>query len=517
MLLHEILTKSCEIFPNKVAVETKTEQATYEEIEGNSNRLAECLMDMQIEPFSNIAILLPKSIEALVGFFGCLKAQCCYIPMDTSAPQDRLAYIMKEGRVTCIITDEQHKEQALEIGATGVAILLLRKLKSEDGWGCETEVITCKKEVGSYMKVDSIHTTEDSSDRRDTPAYILYTSGSTGKPKGVTITHQNAFCFIQWAKEYFQVTSQDVLSSHAPFYFDLSVFDIYVSFLAGARLCLLPPALSAFPGSLMKYIKEHHITVWYSVPSTLVSMLEFKKSMENPFPELRCVIYAGEAFSVKYLKEWMDWLKEAEFYNLYGPTETNVITYYHVKEINGDKDIPIGRACPYARIYVVKEDGQQALIGERGELVVQSDSLMAGYYGRKDWTEKVITPMNGNGIDQGLYYHTGDLVEVVDEGCYQFICRLDHMVKLNGFRVELEEVEAVIGKHPKVEQCMVRVLAEETGKEHLQLLVQGDAGASELIVFAKRFLPEYMVPYDVRFVKQFAYTKRGKIDRNAKL
>lgn len=509
MLLHEILNQTCERVPENIAIESKNGWISYQQLGDSSDFLSNKLKELGLQSGDNIAVLLPKSILAVVSFFSCLKSGGCYIPLDTSAPKERLSYIIESGQARFVLTDNRHFEQALAMISDKMTVILLEESYEFGQWDVELKEVRTGQR---FQKEDAV-CEEQSSIDEDSPAYLLYTSGSTGKPKGVTISHRNAFCFVHWAYEYFQVTSDDILSSHAPFYFDLSVFDIYVTIMAGAKLCLLPTALSAFPASLVKYIKEHQITIWYSVPSILVKMLQYGSLAETSLDSLRCIIYAGEAFPIKYLKECIELISKASFYNLYGPTETNVITYYHVKSLNGQEAVPIGSACPYCKIYIVKEDGTQAKVGERGELVVQSESLMKGYYRRDDLTKQVIGKLTLDGISYDRCYHTGDMVEVVEDGTYRFLCRIDHMVKLGGFRVELEEIEAVLCHHPKIAACMARVESEPS--EHLQVIVQGEVSAEEVIQYAKQYLPEYMVPYEVHFTERFHYTERGKIDRHA--
>lgn len=512
MLLHEIITEAKNRYPDCIAVESNAGNITYENLDRISTCLAIHLLKVGVHKYDRVAVLLNKSIEAIIVFLGVLKSGACYVPLDVSAPRERISYILNDAQAKCIVTDFKHLQQAKAVKNKEIDIVVLDDSSNETENNDEDytfyyrDIVVNEKEVTEFLF--NIKT------EGEDLAYILYTSGSTGQPKGVAISHKNSVCFINWAYDYFGISPQDVLSSHAPFYFDLSVFDIYVSIKAGAKLCLLPPAVSSFPVSLASYIADKGITVWYSVPSVLVQLLNYGNLSNLNLSRLHTIIYAGEAFPVARLNELMKTLPKADFFNLYGPTETNVITYYPIKHIDSMEEIPIGYACPYARLWVLKENGSLAKVGEKGELLVQSESLMKGYYKKENLTENVINAEKADGLPHGMYYHTGDIVKVVGEGLYQFICRKDRMIKIKGFRVELEEIEAILRKNPLIKECIVQQAGDDKKEPHLRAYVVSNLKPKEIIGFAKRYLPEYMIPDDIQYVKEFDYTDRGKINRN---
>jgi clorobiocin biosynthesis protein CloN4 len=338
-------------------------------------------------------------------------------------------------------------------------------------------------------------------------AYILYTSGSTGAPKGVCLSHRNALAFVDWAAREIGADPADRFASHAPFHFDLSVFDLYAAFRAGASVHLIPPELSAAPSLLVDYLTRHRITVWYSVPSALILMAR-SGGLLDAAPSalaLRAVLFAGEPFPVKYLRQLREHLPGVRFLNLYGPTETNVCTFHEVVAMPPDQvsPVPIGRACSGDRVWAVRDDGTPAGHGEEGELVVDGPTVMLGYWGQP--------PQTGP-------YRTGDRVVLLDSGDYQYLGRRDSLVKVRGYRIELGQVEAALQAHPGVGD--VAVVTEGTGVDAriVAYVVPAEADAPGLLDLKRHCaatLPRYMIVDAVRFVAELPRTGTGKVDRLA--
>jgi L-proline---[L-prolyl-carrier protein] ligase len=261
---------------------------------------------------------------------------------------------------------------------------------------------------------------------RDSLAYILYTSSSTGQPKGVCISHGNALAFIEWAVEELGLTAGDRLSSHAPLHLDLAVLDLYAAFASGACVSLVPEGLSFIGSRLVDFLHEERITIWYSVPSALTKMIESGGLLEAGPGSLRTVLLAGKPFPIVPLRRLRAAFPGVRMLNLYGPTETNVCTSCEVTEIPDDRvaAVPIGSACSGDRVWAVRDDGGEAGIGEAGELLVDGPTVMLGYWG---WPP------------QRRPYHTGDLVERLDEANYACLGRCDALVHARALQASCEE------------------------------------------------------------------------------
>jgi len=354
----------------------------------------------------------------------------------------------------------------------------------------------------------------------DDLAYVLYTSGSTGEPKGVMLSHRNALAFVEWAGDTFRITHEDRLANHAPFHFDLSTFDLFAGARAGAAVYPLSPRIASFPAAVAKQWTTDRLTVWYATPSSLVLMLTRGGLASLDLASLRVLLFAGEAFPVKYLRELMRLAPHARFANLYGPTETNVCTWYDVTGVpDDDRPLPIGRACPYDETLVLGEDSKPVPEGGAGELWVRGASVMHGYWGRPERTALALRPIEiAPGITD-LAYRTGDLVRVRPDGNLEFLGRRDHQVKTRGYRVELGEIETVLLRHPAVDGAVVIATPDEEIGHRLRAVVVTKRGAALDEAGVKQHcaatLPRYMVPEAVEFRAELPRTSSGKVDRRA--
>jgi amino acid adenylation domain-containing protein len=331
------------------------------------------------------------------------------------------------------------------------------------------------------------------------------------------LTHRNALTFVEWSASKIGAGPHDRVSNHAPLHFDLSVFDLYLAALAGATLVLVPDEEAYMPSSLATLIREESITVWYSVPSALTLLTRVATEPE-PFPSLRAVVFAGEVYPTKHLRELRSLVPHAALWNIYGPTETNVVTYYQVEQVpDDDRTIPIGRACENSEVFALKEDGGVAGVGEEGELWVRGPTVMKGYWNRPDRTAEVLMADPRPGQLDDPVYRTGDVVRLREDGDYDFLGRRDHQIKSRGYRIELGEVEAALSAHPEVESAVaVAVPHEEWGTAIVAFVVTANGASmteAEIKRHVARRLPRYMVPARVEFLDDMPRTSSGKTDR----
>lgn len=514
-LLHTLLLESAKRNPDKIAVKLRDKNICYDEFNSISDRLASCLIRNGVRLGDRIGMYLDKSIDGVISILGILKAGACYVPLDPIAPVNRQSYIISDCNMRYLIVSSNKFFQVWEIISKKSSISCIINLDKnkfkKNNLPKQTRLI-CRDEI---LKSDVLMQTVKIKDTD--PAYILYTSGSTGKPKGVTITHKASMAFVDWAYKCFNISENDMVAGYASFNFDLSIFDIFVTIKAGATLCLIPQGVSIFPKSLAKFIEKEKITVWYSVPYPLIQLVLYSRLEKRNLLCLKQVLYAGDVFPVKYLRKLMTLIPHAKFYNLYGPTETNVCAYYPIKEIPSKTEtVPIGKACSGARLFAFNKENKPIKPGQVGELYVSGPSLMEGYWNDLAKTREAFR-YNCMVNKNDKLYRTGDLVTINSEGDYIFIGRKDSMIKSRGYRIELGEIESVLYEHPNVQEVTVfAVPNKEIGKKIKAVVVPKKScsvSEQEIRHFCSIRLLRYAIPEIFEFRNSLPRTSRGKVDR----
>lgn len=518
-LLHHLLIETAAAYPERIALKCAGETISYGELDRQSSRLARSLVEAGVQGGERVGIYLQKSIATIVSLFGILKAGAAYVPLDPYAPARRLGFMVRDCGIGCVITSTSKLGMARSLVEAGAP---LQTLVLTDQFGLKAEGIPSPLTGLTWDQVlrASPALPREANHSIDTDlAYILYTSGSTGEPKGVMISHLAALTFVRWATACFHINERDRLSNHAPLQFDLSVFDIFAALGSGAELCLVPDGISSFPVRLAEFIHQEEITVWYSVPSALIHLVVHGEMGRLDFRHLRAILFAGEVFPAKHLRELRRLIPHARLYNLYGPTETNVCTYYEIGEIPPDRvePFPIGRACANTEVFAVGEGGQPIGPGEEGELFVRGSCLMKGYWGRPERSVEVIVQNPFAKDYEDKVYRTGDLVRLGEDGNYVFVGRKDQMIKSRGYRIELGEIEAALYAHPDVKEAVALAVADEEVGNRIKALVVLAPGSGATATEIKRLcaerLPRYMVPEEVDLLEALPKTATGKIDR----
>lgn len=516
-LLQHLLEETAKKLPDKEAVVCADHSLSYSELDILSNKLAHMLRDNGVQKGDRVGIYMDKSVYSVVSIHGILKARGIYVPLDPKAPPLRLSYIIKNCSIKCLITSLKKEENINQIFHENcpVEVIIFVDEAGELKGRLPARVVAFK----AVVDYPNSSPPENNSNWMDL-AYTLYTSGSTGDPKGVMISHLNALTFINWAYDTFNITQKDVLSNHAPLHFDLSIFDLFVGLKSGATIKLVPEAFSYFPFRLAEWIQTNRITVWYSVPSILSMLLLHGKLERFTYENLRLILFAGEVFPVKYLRNLMQAIPHAQYYNLYGPTETNVITFYQVPTIESDqiKPIPIGKPCANMEVFALDERGNIVTTpGVEGELFARGSCVAQGYWADSEKTKKAFLTNFKQPVFEEKMYKTGDRVKLDKNGNYLFLGRRDHMIKSRGYRIELGEIEAVLYNHPKIREVAVIAMPdEEIGnriKAFVSLRDKETLEVSEIQRYCAKYLTRYMVPESFEFRESLPKTSTGKIDQ----
>ena len=475
--------------PDSLALQgPEGEKLSYGELHAYSQALATFLIDKGIDVGDRVAVLGGKSVELIASLYGILQCGAAYVPLSGDWPSARIRHILQSVGAKAIIIDSQYRYILEEIEPPPLAIWTSNVKHSDIS--LPRLFASAARRVNGQEMLPAVSTEE--------LAYIIFTSGSTGDPKGVMHTHGSALAFVRWAATELALQSSDRISSHAPFNFDLSIFDLFATAYVGATMVVPSADVQSVPKRFVQWLEEQEITTVYSVPGVWVASQHQSAPVQLRHPHLRRIIYAGEPMAPKHVLELQQALPQAKIYNYYGPTETNVCAAFAVPTLDPDNlpgAIPIGTAASFDSITI-----------EDGELLVSGPSVMAGYWGKTARSENE-------------QYHTGDIVSWNDAmGGYVFLGRRDTMRKIRGFRVELGEVEACLLRYHGTAEAVVVV--DESDSQHHTLLafVVPANGASQSAVALKRhcadFLPPYMVPRIV-WRSELPRTATGKIDRGA--
>jgi amino acid adenylation domain-containing protein len=519
-LLHDVFTNTVELCPSKVAIVNENGLSiNYRDLNSLSNKFANLLLEIKDnrvidQPY--IGIISPVHERSIACVIAALKIGCAYVPLDEYSPHDRLVHIVESTKLDVIVVDEnwyvKHFDLFKNSNIKNVIIL---------SNNIEQDLITDKAILFDEILKQSDTEPKKLDQVSDDLAYILHSSGSTGIPKGIMLTHRNARTFVDWMHKEFEVVETDIVMSRAPFKFDLSVFDIFNTFKAGATLICFDWNKKREEqdrhADYVRLMEKEKATILYTTPSTFISLMN-RGGLSESILCLREVMYAGEPFPTPQLRKLQTAIPKTKIANIYGPTETNIITYYWVDNIpENNEPIPLGKVVDDTEIFVVSEDAKRICeTGEMGELWCRGGTVTLGYLGMEEKTNEhlVQSPFHKYPVK---FWRTGDFGYRDENGCLYYRGRKDHMIKVKGFRIEIGEVESAISALDGIDEFVVVAVPDDKYGNRLYcfytIIKGGSISEVEIIDFLKKKLPDYMIPYKFFLQDVLPKTSSGKVDR----
>jgi amino acid adenylation domain-containing protein len=478
--------------PDAVALVVDGSPVTYRELDERSDRLARRLRGLGVGPEVVVGLAAEPASEAAAAMLGILKAGGAFLPLDPSYPTARLAFMLADSGARVLLTQERF---AARFAAAEVPQVRL------DGDLAAGEVGD-----GDLRAAGPEHL-----------AYVIYTSGTTGRPKGVAVTHGNLMPMMTWGCQCFGLGERTRVLQSLSYSFDFGVFEILTTLLAGGELHVLSRR-NDFRASAA-WIAEHGINTLHTTPSFCREIVASGSRLDS----LEIVHLGGEALTAETVDRIFAAVGErCRLFNGYGPTEVTVNSTIFELSRGGRHTaatVPIGRATARNAIHVVSRWGDPVPVGVPGELWIGGDGVARGYLGRPDLTAEKLVPDPFAAVPGGRLYRTGDLVRFLASGDVEFLGRIDHQVKLRGYRIELEEIEAVLARHPDVREAVAAVREDTPGDQRLIAYVvpapAARPSAADLRGHAEAALPAHMVPAAVVFLDALPLTGSGKVDRRA--
>lgn len=512
-LLHQSIARHAAERPEATAFRCREESITYIQLLRQSNQLANCMRSNGLNTGDRVGIFMGKTIHLPVATYGTLAAGGAYVPIDPSASESRLEFILKNCGIEIIITARSKLGLLKKVASAGTTPLRVVIGLPE---GMIDSVTTVP-----WESVAQSETTPPELDLCENDlAYIMYTSGSTGTPKGLMHTHRSGLAYARYSAKLYDVSTADILGNHAPLHFDISTFEFLTGPYAGATSVLIPEEEIMFPNNLAKFIERERLTFWYSVPLALIQILTRSDLSQVDLSSLRWILFGGEPFPPNFLKELLQHIPNAQFCNVYGPAEVNQCTFFKIPRGSDfpNGSIPLGQIWDGAKGLILNTNDEPTPPNDTGELLVHSSTMMTQYWERPDLDDKAFYYKKLDTGEIRRYYRTGDLVQKSNDGLLYFIGRKDRQIKIRGYRLELDEVELALASCPIVEEAAVVTLRNEQDETELsatlKLRPQADFDKKAIISHIKKTLPHYGIPKYIKSTSDFPRTGSGKIDRN---
>jgi amino acid adenylation domain-containing protein len=502
-------------WPFRQALVIGDHHLTYLALQRLASKVASAILQHEREPFPLAAVLAHRSVTAYAGILGILASGKGYVPLNPKFPIQRTKRMLQLARCNVVVVGKECYDLVQRLMPTVDQPLTIIFPDMPETSELSTlfpqhRFVSLREMSGEcFPLVSDINPTAT--------AYLLFTSGSTGEPKGVPIHHENVCSYIQYACNRYDVCEHDRFSQIFDLTFDLSVHDMFVCWARGACLFCLPEKSVRAPA---KFIRDHHLTMWFSVPSVIGILAKMRLLQPSCFPSLRYSLFCGEPLLAAYASLWQEAAPNSVVENLYGPTETTIaISHYRWHSSISDEEchygmVPIGWVFEGQKFRVVDSECHTASAGQRGELCLSGSQVCKGYWDDVENTQRRFVKLSGD--CESVWYRTGDLVRQDEDGCLHFLGRNDDQVKICGYRVELQEIDAALRSVCKTEQ--VASISWPVDKGNAKGIVAFVSGLEQLnegaaLSSCRGILPDYMVPSRIVLIAEMPLNANGKVDR----
>lgn len=528
--LHRLFEEQVEQTPGKPAAIFKKQTFTYRELNEKANQVAWLLRHKDVKPDHTVAIMVERSLEMMVGLMAILKSGSAYLPVSPDYPEKRINLMLIDSSTKIILTQGKFVD----------------KIKAN--LDLQIEIINLEAEENykdSPINLPHINGPQNL-------AYVIYTSGSTGKPKGVMIQHRSVVNRLHWMQKKYPLNESDTILQKTPFFFDVSVWELFWWSMLGASVCFLFPGFERFPQAIVETVETNHITTMHFVPSMMSTFLGYIENSGDilRLASLKQVFCSGEALKPAHVEHFNKTLyqhNDTRLINLYGPTEATVdVSYFDCPTGSGETDIqciPIGKPIDNIQLYVMDKDFREQPVGTEGELCITGVGLARGYLNRPKLTSEKFCLRRPRGVFSRKpppcpprksfslsptphsphsphtpylpIYKTGDLARWLSDGNLEFLGRMDFQVKIRGLRIELGEIESILSNHPAVQDCVVLVkkITETIINLVAYMVTKTEISELELKKYMKSLLPDYMIPSEFVVLETLPLTPSGKVDR----
>lgn len=506
----DFFERTADASPESIAVDDHGDCVTYGGLEKRANQIAHLLQGLGSAPNERVCVFAGKNANAYAAILGVLKSGGCWVPLSSAFPHERLAGLLGMLRPRAVIVEASTLAAAVKLREEGEQNFEIILLGGEATHDVHDE---------RHIATQPVERPSRSNFSPDDLAYIIFTSGSTGTAKGVMVLHRNTTQFLGLCGEFFDIAEGSRFAHFSELTFDPSIFDLFYCWARGGTV--VPFNRRSYRINPGLFLREQRINVLFTVPSVIASLSDSGQIGLPELATLEHLLVTGEAIAPKLVQQWYEAYPNSTIYNMYGTTETAIVSHWYKipQQFDAGSQLPVGRPLPGTRIMIL--DGEKPTIqGEAGECVVYGSQLSPGYWANPFQTSLSFVRNPLDAVLPQVVYRTGDVLREGDDSLFYYVGRTDSQVKVRGHRVELGEVENALMQHSAVWEAAVVAVGLSEGGYDKQLVAftraERELSTKSLLQFVSELLPNYMVPSKITILtEEMPRNQNGKVDRIA--